>query len=174
MLGEFLGGRQSLSQECLRCVAEQMDFTNMPIDDALRLFQSKIRIQGEAQKVERLVESFSARYAVCNMDSEWGSYFQEPDAIFALAFAIMILNTDLHSENLKHVKRTRMTAEQFVTNLKGINSKDKQTSGIAGLENLDEAMLHEIYGRILTHELKTGEDASARVQQIEDSLVFCF
>jgi len=33
-----------------------MDFHDKKIDEALRLFQGDIRIQGEAQKVERLVE----------------------------------------------------------------------------------------------------------------------
>lgn len=30
----------------------------MDLDDALRKFQSHIRVQGEAQKVERLIEAF--------------------------------------------------------------------------------------------------------------------
>lgn len=35
-----------------------MDFSSMDLDDALRKFQSHIRVQGEAQKVERLIEAF--------------------------------------------------------------------------------------------------------------------
>lgn len=35
-----------------------MDFSGMDIDDALRKFQAQIRVQGEAQKVERLIEAF--------------------------------------------------------------------------------------------------------------------
>ena len=33
-----------------------MDFSNLELDEALRLYQSQIKVQGEAQKVERLVE----------------------------------------------------------------------------------------------------------------------
>lgn len=40
------------------CVVDEMDFSNMDLDDALRKFQSHIRVQGEAQKVERLIEAF--------------------------------------------------------------------------------------------------------------------
>lgn len=39
-----------------RCVCDLMDFTGLELDEALRIFQSEIRVQGEAQKVERLVE----------------------------------------------------------------------------------------------------------------------
>lgn len=35
-----------------------MDFSGMDIDDALRKFQAQIKVQGEAQKVERLIEAF--------------------------------------------------------------------------------------------------------------------
>ena len=35
-----------------------MDFSGMDLDDALRKFQAQIRVQGEAQKVERLIEAF--------------------------------------------------------------------------------------------------------------------
>jgi len=37
-------------------VCELMDFNSMDIDAALRTFQAQIKVQGEAQKVERLVE----------------------------------------------------------------------------------------------------------------------
>ena len=37
------------------------------------------------------------------------------DIVLILAFAIVMLNTDLHSPNVKK----RMTEEQFITNLRG-------------------------------------------------------
>lgn len=40
-----------------------MDFSGMDLDDALRKFQAQIKVQGEAQRVERLVEAF--RYCSC-------------------------------------------------------------------------------------------------------------
>lgn len=42
----------------LSCVVDEMDFSNMELDEALRKFQAHIRVQGEAQKVERLIEAF--------------------------------------------------------------------------------------------------------------------
>lgn len=40
------------------CVVDEMDFSAMELDEALRKFQAHIRVQGEAQKVERLIEAF--------------------------------------------------------------------------------------------------------------------
>lgn len=39
-------------------MVDEMDFSGMDIDDALRKFQAQIKVQGEAQKVERLIEAF--------------------------------------------------------------------------------------------------------------------
>lgn len=47
----FLSSRTS-------CVVDEMDFQGMELDEALRKFQNHIRVQGEAQKVERLIEAF--------------------------------------------------------------------------------------------------------------------
>lgn len=43
---------------CGSCVVDEMDFQGMELDEALRKFQNHIRVQGEAQKVERLIEAF--------------------------------------------------------------------------------------------------------------------
>lgn len=43
---------------CSSCVVDEMDFSAMELDEALRKFQAHIRVQGEAQKVERLIEAF--------------------------------------------------------------------------------------------------------------------
>lgn len=46
------------SPPALSCVVDEMDFSAMELDEALRKFQAHIRVQGEAQKVERLIEAF--------------------------------------------------------------------------------------------------------------------
>ena len=54
---------------------------------------------GEAQKIERLMEVFSGRYIQCNPDIM--TKFHNTDTVFILAFAIILLNTDLHTPNIK-------------------------------------------------------------------------
>lgn len=69
MIGEYLGNlQQSFNMAVLEYFAEEMDFSGMPIDVALRKFQGYFRMPGEAQKIERLMEIFSHRYGVCNQD----------------------------------------------------------------------------------------------------------
>lgn len=38
----------------------------MEFDEAIRLFLSKFRLPGEAQKIDRIMESFAKRYCYCN------------------------------------------------------------------------------------------------------------
>ena len=136
MIGEYLGNISSpFNQSILHAFANEMDFSNMPIDMALRKFQTYfrylqttltisllysiiyVRMPGEAQKIERLMEIFSHRFVVCN--PEMSAKLNSTDSIFILAFAIILLNTDLHTPNLKPEKR--MKVEDFVRNLRGID-----------------------------------------------------
>ncbi len=48
----------SIARPNISCVVDEMDFSGMELDEALRKFQAHIRVQGEAQKVERLIEAF--------------------------------------------------------------------------------------------------------------------
>jgi IQ motif and SEC7 domain-containing protein len=69
MIGEYLGNlQQSFNMAVLEYFAEEMDFSGLAIDVALRKFQGYFRMPGEAQKIERLMEVFSHRYSVCNPD----------------------------------------------------------------------------------------------------------
>ena len=43
-----------------------LQFTGMDFDAALRLFLSKLRLPGEAQKIDRMMERFAGRYCLCN------------------------------------------------------------------------------------------------------------
>ena len=59
--------------------------------------------------------SFSQRYCVCNPTLV--RQFQNPDTIFILAFAIILLNTDMYSPNVKAERK--MKIEDFIKNLRG-------------------------------------------------------
>ena len=54
---------------------------------------------GEAQKIERLMQIFSTRY--CQSNREFLATLHSTDTVFILAFAIILLNTDLHTPNIK-------------------------------------------------------------------------
>nr|XP_014351173.1 PREDICTED: IQ motif and SEC7 domain-containing protein 1 isoform X5 [Latimeria chalumnae] len=158
MIGEFLGNRQKqFNRDVLDCVVDEMDFSGMELDEALRKFQAHIRVQGEAQKVERLIEAFSQRYCICNPGVV--RQFRNPDTIFILAFAIILLNTDMYSPNVKPERKMKL--EDFVKNLRGVDDG----------EDIPREMLIGIYERIHKRELKTNEDHVSQVQKVEKLIV---
>ena len=57
-------------------------------EQAVRAYLSSFRLPGEAQKIDRIMESFSAAYC-----SQNPSVFANSDAAYVLAFAIIMLNT---------------------------------------------------------------------------------
>ncbi|XP_028334749.1 IQ motif and SEC7 domain-containing protein 1 isoform X1 [Physeter macrocephalus] len=158
MIGEFLGNRQKqFNRDVLDCVVDEMDFSAMELDEALRKFQAHIRVQGEAQKVERLIEAFSQRYCICNPGVV--RQFRNPDTIFILAFAVILLNTDMYSPNVKPERKMKL--EDFVKNLRGVDDG----------EDIPREMLIGIYERIRKRELKTNEDHVSQVQKVEKLIV---
>ncbi|XP_059397447.1 IQ motif and SEC7 domain-containing protein 1-like isoform X2 [Carassius carassius] len=158
MIGEFLGNRQKqFNRDVLDCVVDELDFSGMELDEALRKFQAQIRVQGEAQKVERLIEAFSQRYCICNPDVV--RQFRNPDTIFILAFAIILLNTDMYSPNVKLERKMKL--EDFVKNLRGVDDG----------EDIPRDMLVGIYERIQKKELKTNDDHVTQVQKVEKLIV---
>ncbi|KAK5895209.1 hypothetical protein CesoFtcFv8_011823 [Champsocephalus esox] len=157
MVGEFLGSRQQFNKDVLDCVLDEMDFSGMDLDDALRKFQAQIKVQGEAQRVERLVEAFSQRYCVCN--PVLIRNFQNPDTIFILAFAIILLNTDMYSPNVKPERKMKL--EDFVKNLRGVDNG----------QDIPRDLLVGIYGRIQKWELRTNDDHVSQVQAVERMVV---
>ncbi|XP_075796931.1 IQ motif and SEC7 domain-containing protein 3 isoform X3 [Pelodiscus sinensis] len=158
MIGEFLGNsKKQFNRDVLDCVVDEMDFSGMELDEALRKFQAHIRVQGEAQKVERLIEAFSQRYCMCN--PEVVQQFHNPDTIFILAFAIILLNTDMYSPNIKPDRK--MMLEDFIRNLRGVDDG----------ADIPRDLVVGIYERIQQKELKSNEDHVTYVTKVEKSIV---
>uniref|UniRef100_A0A3P8VEJ5 IQ motif and SEC7 domain-containing protein 3 n=1 Tax=Cynoglossus semilaevis TaxID=244447 RepID=A0A3P8VEJ5_CYNSE len=158
MIGEFLGNsKKPFNRDVLDCVVDEMDCSGMELDEALRKFQAHIRVQGEAQKVERLIEAFSQRYCMCNPDVV--QQFHNPDTIFILAFAIILLNTDMYSPNIKPDRK--MLLEDFIRNLRGVDDG----------ADIPRDMVVGIYERIQLRELRSNEDHVTYVSKVEQSIV---
>ena len=62
----------------------------------------------------------SQRYCICNPGVV--RQFRNPDTIFILAFAIILLNTDMYSPNVKPERKMKL--EDFVKNLQGEQPRD--------------------------------------------------
>ena len=61
------------------------------------------------------MQAFAERYCQCNPDQV--KNFKTPDTVFLLAFAIVMLNTDLHNSSIKPERKMKL--EEFIKNLRG-------------------------------------------------------
>ncbi|XP_047355444.1 IQ motif and SEC7 domain-containing protein 1 isoform X6 [Vespa velutina] len=158
MIGEYLGNLQNtFNMAVLECFSHELDLSGMQVDVALRKFQAYFRMPGEAQKIERLMEVFSQRYCQCNPDVV--SRLRSADTVFVLAFAIIMLNTDLHTPNLKPERRMRL--DDFVKNLRGIDD----------CGDIDKDILVGIYERVKDNEFKPGSDHVSQVMKVQATIV---
>ena len=64
--GEFLGEGSKFNKEVMYAYVDQLDFCGKDFVSALRIFLEGFRLPGEAQKIDRLMEKFAARYIECN------------------------------------------------------------------------------------------------------------
>uniref|UniRef100_A0A8C2FYY2 ADP-ribosylation factor guanine nucleotide-exchange factor 2 (brefeldin A-inhibited) n=1 Tax=Cyprinus carpio TaxID=7962 RepID=A0A8C2FYY2_CYPCA len=117
-VGEFLGENVKFNKEVMYCYVDRLDFCGKDFVSALRAFLEGFRLPGEAQKIDRLMEKFAARYLECNQGQ---TLFASADTAYVLAYSIIMLTTDLHSPQVKN----KMTKEQYIKMNRGINdSKD--------------------------------------------------
>jgi ankyrin repeat protein len=136
-IGELLGELDN--KEIRKAFTEYLDFSNTSFEQALRHYLSTFKLPGEAQKIDRLMETFAHCFYEQTSDK---SHFASPDAAFILAFSVIMLNTDAHNPAIK--KQNRMTKQQFVNNNRGCNEGN----------DFDREFLEYIYDRIVEEEIK--------------------
>ncbi|XP_010791827.1 brefeldin A-inhibited guanine nucleotide-exchange protein 2-like [Notothenia coriiceps] len=98
-VGEYLGENIKFNIEVMYCYVDQLDFCGRDFVSALRAFLEGFRLPGEAQKIDRLMEKFAARYLECNQGQ---ILFASADTAYVLAYSIIMLTTDLHSPQVRH------------------------------------------------------------------------
>ncbi|XP_058847154.1 brefeldin A-inhibited guanine nucleotide-exchange protein 2-like isoform X1 [Acipenser ruthenus] len=126
-VGEFLGENIKFNKEVMYSYVDQLDFCGKDFVSALRMFLEGFRLPGEAQKIDRLMEKFAARYLECNQGQ---TLFASADTAYVLAYSIIMLTTDLHSPQVKN----KMTKEQYIKMNRGINdSKDLPEENLSAI-----------------------------------------
>ena len=136
-IGELLGSPDAESMAIMRAYVHGFDFTSLTIDDALRVFLGGFKLPGEAQKIDRLMEAFAARFCACNHD-----VFPSTDAAYILAFAIVMLNTDAH--NPLTDAALKMSEQDFVI----------MATAAEATNELDADAVADIYARVVANEIK--------------------
>lgn len=133
------------------------DFSELGFAGALRLFLSKFRLPGEAQCIDRFMESFSHEFfRQQSKDRKKSSLFQDADAVYVLSFSTIMLNTDLHNPGIKEA--SRMTKEQFIKNNRGINGGD----------DLPSEYLSDLYDEIKTNQIQVQREVGEFIKKQED------
>uniref|UniRef100_A0AC35TRP5 SEC7 domain-containing protein n=1 Tax=Rhabditophanes sp. KR3021 TaxID=114890 RepID=A0AC35TRP5_9BILA len=108
--------------------------------------------EGEAQKIDRIMEKFASRFCLCNPNLK---IFASADTAYVLAYSIILLTTDLHSKNVKK----KMTVEEYIKMNRGINDSN----------DLPSDLLIEIYDDIKAKEMKVKPSMGSSVAK-NDSL----
>ncbi|CDW52765.1 Sec7 domain containing protein [Trichuris trichiura] len=158
-IGDYVGNIQDeFCSSVLKSIAQEIDMYTLDLDIALRRFLHHFRLPGEAQKIERVIQAFAERYCQCNPAGA-GSSQKRIDTVFVLAFAIIMLNTDLHSPNVKPQKRMKL--EDFIKNLRGLDEG----------RMINPASLADIYERIKAQEFRTGSDHVTQVLKVDRKIV---
>lgn len=147
MIGEFVSDRKNM--ELLDSFVNTFAFQGLRIDEALRLYLEAFRLPGEAPVIQRLLETFTDNWHKVN-----GNPFLTNDAGFALAYAVIMLNTDQHNHNVRK-QNIPMTIEQFKKNLKGVN----------GGKDFDQDMLEDIYNAIKNEEIVMPDEQTGLVKE---------
>ncbi|XP_023237066.1 brefeldin A-inhibited guanine nucleotide-exchange protein 1-like [Centruroides sculpturatus] len=129
-IGDFLGENEKLNKEVMYAYVDQVNFAGKDFVSALRTFLEGFRLPGEAQKIDRLMEKFAARYCETNPNN---GLFASADTAYVLAYSIIMLTTDLHSPQyiLLQLERdayvqalarfTLLTANSPITEMKAKN-----------------------------------------------------
>ncbi|KAK0098521.1 hypothetical protein PV326_007384 [Microctonus aethiopoides] len=133
----------SKNNDFSRAVAEEylryFNFDGDTLDAALRKFLVQFSLTGETQERERVLVHFSKRYIDCNPGT-----FNSQDAVHTLTCAIMLLNTDLHGQNIGR----KMSCSEFIENLSELNDG----------ENFPREVLKQLYTAIKSCPLEWALD----------------
>ena len=144
VLGDFIS--KGYNESLLGAFLGLFDFSNLRVDDALRLILNSFRLPGEAPLISRIVTEFADKYFEGAKPSEIAG----KDEVYVLTYAIIMLNTDQHNPNVKG--QNRMKVEDFAKNLRGVN---------AG-KDFDAEFLGDIYESIRTREIILPEEHDNR------------
>ncbi|KNC51553.1 uncharacterized protein AMSG_07453 [Thecamonas trahens ATCC 50062] len=141
-IGAYLGEPHAFNRQVLDAFASSFSFDDLRLDEAMRAFLATFRLPGEAQKIDRIMETFAAQYHKFQP-----KLFASPDTAYVLAFALIMLNTDAHNPGVKN----KMTLEQFFATTRGIDNG----------QDIEPDLLEALYHSIKTNEINLKPDGPA-------------
>ena len=130
-VGDYLCSGKDFNKKVLTYFINSFDFSQHNLLDSMRVLFYELPLSGEAQVIDRVVQTFGEKFHKQNPHE-----LKNPDFCYYLAFSILQLNTDLHREEVEN----KMTLKQF------IDSVNLST----GNERIDPKYLENIYNKIAT------------------------
>ncbi|CAI5730091.1 unnamed protein product [Peronospora destructor] len=163
MIGQVLGEPDATTQCVLHEYANMFLFQGVSFDIALRVYLGRFELPNEAQKIDRILQAFAKAYYSKNSNS-----YECPseDAVYTLAFSVLLLNTDAH--NPKLARKFKMTRADFIRNYHQLGAGD---SGSARLE-VPDMFLGQCYDLFVTNAIKRIERKPIELQSDEVELEF--
>ncbi|KAL4445926.1 hypothetical protein ABPG74_010918 [Tetrahymena malaccensis] len=148
-LGQFFGKETQKNQDILREFCKIIDFNNQTIDEALRSLMSKFRLPGESQQIDRIMCAFSESYHEQNPNT-----FENSDIVYILAYSIIMLHTDIHSDKIE--KKDKMKKQDYV----------ERTINVTKSKSVTFKVLSDIYDRIQAKQFECEQDAFEKAYDI--------
>lgn len=136
-LGKILCGSEKLNKIFLKTYINQFNFEGLTLIDAMRMLFDTFILSGEGQIIDRVIELFGNKYQLDNKD-----VYKENYTAYYLAYNILLLQTDLHREEV--VKK--ISCNKFIEQ---VNLLTKE---------IDEESLKKIYETILTNPIYMPND----------------
>nr|CCA17501.1 conserved hypothetical protein [Albugo laibachii Nc14] len=137
----------SFHQDVLKQYVASFDFDGECILDALRMFLASFRLPGEAQQIDRILNTFAYRvYQQCRDRFLMAS----PDVAYLLSFSLIMLNTDLHNPNILPEKK--MSCQDFIRNNTNYGEE------VSRAQDLPSEFLTYLYLAIATNEIQTMDE----------------
>ncbi|KAG1551219.1 hypothetical protein G6F46_002783 [Rhizopus delemar] len=108
-ISEWLGTNEPFRAQVLCLYMQNFDFSKKRLDEAFRMLCSKLYLKAESQQLDRIIGAFAKRFYECNP----ATLLFSVDVIHAVAYSLLLLNTDLY---ILSDKAKKMTRSGFVKN----------------------------------------------------------
>jgi hypothetical protein len=124
----WLGGGGTDRGEIRTAYMELFDWTDQSVLASLRALCDKLYMKAESQQLDKIIDAFSDRWCECNPTHG----FKSPGVVYTLAYSILLLNTDHHSEEYtggKKMPRSQYVQQTFETMKSLLKAEGHEANG---------------------------------------------
>ena len=156
-IGEYLGQHESaFCAKVLSLFLQEFDFAGLRLDKAVRRLVALVQMPAQADRVEKIMETFVKRFIKCNPGSGAAG---GPDTLVTLAAAIVQLSRELHPGPGKQRPARKVSEKDFVSRL---------SCGAA--EAVDPRLSKAVYKSVKKRPVTSEPDHVSQAAALEASL----